>query len=245
MRIKHVLIAAIFCVAAVSLVQSQTAAPAPDQEIKFATQPYIPQDSNAIRVKATMVDINLVVRDAHGKAISGLTKDDFAIFDQGKPQKISMFTPELANPSVVTVQAPQTTAEAPVAPPAPLPAAPPRYLGFYFDDLNMKTGELVYVRKAAEAFVRNTMADTDRVAVFTSSATVTQQFTSNKEQLLAAIGQLLSHTHVTASGCPIMTPYEAYEIGIFWRENSDAMGLAISENGEHMCCGGAAACNMC
>ena len=238
MGVTRILIAAILCVFAGSLLQSQTAAPAPDEEIKFATQPYIPQDSNAIRVKATMVDINVVVRDSHGQVISGLTKDDFAIFDQGKKQKISLFTPELANPPVVQVQPPATTGEVPVAPPVALPAAPPRYLGLYFDDLNMKMGELVYVRKAAEAFVRNTMADTDRVAIFTSSATVTQQFTSNKEQLLAAIGQLLSHTRASASGCPIMTPYEAYQVGLFSRENNDALALAISENLQHMCCTG-------
>jgi len=238
MRAKRILIAAILCVFAVSLLQSQTGAPAPDEEIGFATQPYTPQDQNAIRVRATMVDINVVVRDSHGNAVSGLTKEDFAIFDQGKQQKISMFTPELANPPVVQVQPPATTAEAPAAPPVPLPAAPPRYLGFYFDDLNMKTGELVYLRKAAEAFVRNTMADADRVAVFTSSATVTQQFTSNKEQLLAAIAQLLSHTRVTPSGCPVMTPYEAYQIGLFSREKTDALGLAITENGMHHCCAG-------
>ena len=236
MRIKHVIIAAALCLSAVSLLQSQTAAP--DDEIKFGTQPYFPQDSNAIRVKATMVDVNVVVRDAHGKAISGLTKEDFAVFDQGKQQKISLFTPELANPPVVQMQAPATTAEAPTAPPAALPSAPPRYLGFYFDDTNMKTGELVYVRKAAEAFVRNTMADNDRVGIFTSSATVTQQFTSNKQQLLDALAQLLSHTHVSASGCPIMTPYEAYQIGLFSREHNDALGLAVSENGAHQCCAG-------
>ena len=234
MRIKHVVIAAIFCLSAVSFLQSQTTAP--DEEIKFGTQPYFPQDSNAIRVKATMVDVNVIVRDAQGKAIGGLTKEDFAIFDQGKQQKISLFTPELANPPVVRVQAPSTTAEAPTAPPLATPTAAPRYLGFYFDDTNMTMSQLVYVRKAAEAFVRNTMADTDRVGIFTSSATVTQQFTSNKQQLLVAIGNVLSHTHAVVSGCPVMTPYEAYQIGIFTREHGDALDLAVGENRRHRCC---------
>src|SRR5579863_5432996 len=108
MRIKHVLVGAIFCLSVVTLLQSQSAPTATD-EIKFASQPYIPQDTNAIRVKATMVDVNVVVRDSHGQAISGLTKEDFAIFDQGKKQKISMFSPELANPPAAQVRAPTTT----------------------------------------------------------------------------------------------------------------------------------------
>lgn len=236
MRLKHILIATIFCLAVVPILQSQTAA---EDEIKFASQPYAPQDPNAIRVKATMVDVNVVVRDSHGQAISGLTRDDFEIYDQGKKQKVTMFTPELAHPPVVQVQAALTTAAAPEVPtPAP-PSAPARYLGFYFDDTDMTMSQLVYVRKAAEVFVRNTMDETDRVAVFTSSATVTQQFTSNKQQLLDAIAKLLSHTHgQSASGCPVMTPYEAYEIGLFDREHSDALGLAVGENGHRQCCAG-------
>ncbi len=59
----------------------------------------------------------------------------------------------------------------------------------YFDDENISTGQLVYVRKAAEAYVNKNMEDTDRAAVFTSSETVTQQFTSNKQQILAALGK--------------------------------------------------------
>ena len=224
---KRVLIAALFCLAAVSLLQSQTAT---EDEIKIASQPYIPQESNAIRVKATMVDITVVVRDAKGQPISGLTRDDFEIYDQGKKQKISLFTPELAHPPVVTVQAPQTTAEAPAVPPPTPPSAPPRYLGFYFDDKNMSTGQLVYVRKAAEKFVRDNMEDSDRAAVFTSSATVTQQFTSNKQQILDALAKLLSHYHSQQmSVCPIITPYQAYQIGEFFDTHSDALDLAVGE----------------
>jgi VWFA-related protein len=237
MRTKHFFIATIFCLAAASLLQSQSA-PAPTDEIKFASQPYVPQDPTAIRVKATTVDITVVVRDSHGQAISGLTREDFEVYDQGKKQKITLFTPELAHPPVVQVAPPKTTAEAPAVPPAATAAAPPRYLGFYFDDINMTMSQLVYVRKAAETFVRNTMDETDRVAVFTSSASVTQQFTSNKQQLLDAIGQVITHTRMSASGCPIMTPYEAYEIGLFDREKNDALSLAIGENGGHQCCAG-------
>jgi hypothetical protein len=49
---------------------------------------------------------------------------------------------------------------------------------------------------------------------------------------------VLSHVHMSGSGCPIMTPYEAYQIGLFSRENNDAVSLAVGENGKHMCCSG-------
>lgn len=234
MRLKSILLAALITLAIVPLLQSQIAPSsiAPNEEIKIAAQPYVPQESNAIRVKATMVDVTVVVRDSRGKPISGLTKGDFEIYDEGKQQKISLFTAELAHPPVVKMQAPATTAEAPPVPPAAPPAPAPRFLGFYFDDKNMSTGQLVYVRKAAEKFVRENMEETDRAAVFTSSATVTQQFTSNKQEVLDALSKLLSHqlnAVALSSGCPIITPYQAYQITLFFDQPSEAQDLAITE----------------
>lgn len=227
MRLKPALLALILILIAVPFLQSQTT---PEPEIKIAAQPYVPQESNAIRIKTTMVDVTVVVRDAHGQPIAGLTKDDFQIFDEGKQQKISLFTPELAHPPIVKVEAPATTAEAPAIPPPAPPPTLPRYLGFYFDDKNMSAGQLVYVRKAAEKFVRDNMEETDRAGVFTSSATVTQQFTSNKQQLLDALAKLLAHERGQAfAGCPIITPYQAYNIGHFFNEHSEDMTIAISE----------------
>jgi VWFA-related protein len=236
MRLKPILIALIFCLIAVPLLRSQDTQQA-EPEIKVASQPYVPTDPNAIRVKSTMVDVTVVVRDAKGQPIAGLTQDDFQIFDQGKPQKIVLFTPELAHPLVANVAAPSTTAEAPEIPPSAPPPTQPRYLGFYFDDKNMSTGQLVYVRKAAEKFVRENLEETDRAGIFTSSATVTQQFTSNKQQLLDALSKLLAHPRgQAASGCPIITPYQAYQIGQFYSEHSEELSIAVAE---------AFACHVC
>jgi VWFA-related protein len=188
-----------------------------------------------------MVDVNVVVRDSHGKPISGLKKEDFEVYDQGKQQKISSFSAEVAHPNVV--QAPPTVSEAAVAPPPPPAPVPPRFLGMYFDDENLSTGQLVYVRKAAETFVNKNMEESDRAAVFTSSETVTQQFTSNRQQVLDALAKLLSHRHGdTVAGCPIITPYQAYEIELFFNEHNDAVELAMAEASKCGGCGDAPDC---
>jgi VWFA-related protein len=228
-RLKPLLIVTVAFAAAVPLLRSQNTQEAVP-EIKIASQPYIPTDPNAIRVKSTMVPVTVVVRNAKGQPIAGLAQDDFQIFDQGKQQKIILFTPELAQRPVAKVAALPPTAEAPAIPPPTTTPAPPRYLGFYFDDKNMSAGQLVYVRKAAETFVRENLEETDRAGIFTSSATVTQQFTSNKQQLLDALSKLLAHPHGQAvSGCPIITPYQAYQITLFYNTHSDALDLAIAE----------------
>jgi len=226
-RIKQLLPLVLVCLLVVPLLKGQSAPPTEEPEFRIASQEYIPQDAHAIRVQSTMVEVNVVVRDAKGKTISGLKREDFEVYDQGRQQKISSFTAELAHPPIAP---PPVVAEAAAAPPPPPPTVPPRYLGMYFDDVNISSGQLVYVRKAAEAYVNKNMEDTDRAAVFTSSETVTQQFTSNKQQILGALGKLLSHKHGdSVPGCPVITPYQAYEIGLFFNEHNDATDLAISE----------------
>jgi VWFA-related protein len=226
-RFKHFLLLVIVCVMVVSLLKGQSVPPAEEEEFKVASQAYVPQDPHAIRVQSTMVEVNVVVRDAKGKPISGLKREDFEVYDQGKQQKISLFTAELAHPPVAP---PPPVVEMAAAPPPPPPAVPPKYLGMYFDDQNMSMGQMVYIRKAAEAYVNKNMEDTDRAAVFTSSQAVTQQFSSNKQQILDALAKLSSHKRGdSVPGCPLITPYQAYEIELFFNEHNDATDLAVSE----------------
>jgi VWFA-related protein len=223
-RARKTLTLLFFCFLAVPLLQGQTTSSAPDDEIKFASQPFTPQDPHTIRVQSTLVDMTVVVRDAHGQPVNGLKKEDFELYDNGKKQNISYFSVEYAHPPAPA--APMTTAEAPVAPPPPVP---PRYIGVYFDDMNMSEPDIQYARKAAELFVRDNMEETDRAGVFTSSTTVTQQFTSNKQQLLGAVAKLLSHKKdATLHDCMNITPYQAYEIQQFRNEHTQAFDLALA-----------------
>src|SRR5438105_13885035 len=49
------------------------------------------QQPPVIRVTTRVVEVNVIVRDSRGP-VAGLTRDDFALFDKGKPQKITGFT---------------------------------------------------------------------------------------------------------------------------------------------------------
>ena len=66
--------------------QQSQAQPAP-QESTAA-----PQQKIAVEVK--VVNVLATVRDKHGKTIANLTKDDFALSEDGKPQTITYFTRE-------------------------------------------------------------------------------------------------------------------------------------------------------
>jgi Ca-activated chloride channel homolog len=49
------------------------------------------QELNAIRVNVRLVNVAFTVRDAQGKLVINLTKDDFEVFDDGQAQPISFF----------------------------------------------------------------------------------------------------------------------------------------------------------
>ena len=48
--------------------------------------------SVTFQVEVNYVDVDIVVTDEKGNFIPGLTRDDFEVFEDGKPQKIDMFS---------------------------------------------------------------------------------------------------------------------------------------------------------
>jgi VWFA-related protein len=65
------------------------------------------QQPAPIRVNVRLVQVNVIARDSSGGPITDLTKDDFELFDNGKPQAVSFFA----------LEAPVTSFN----PPTPLP----------------------------------------------------------------------------------------------------------------------------
>ncbi len=230
MRLK-ILTLLFACAVIVPFMQGQAAS---IEEVRFASQPYTPDENGTIRVQSTSVDLNVVVRDEDGRPVAGLNKEDFQIFDQGKKQNISAFSVEYANKLAAT---PSEKVETQRTAPPPVP---PRYLAMYFDDINMSTGDLAFARKAAMGFVSKNMSETDRGGVFTSSTTVTQQFTSNKQEILATLSKLTSHQQSALFGstaCPKITPYEAFQINATFDSHSDIFDMAVTESVQCHCQG--------
>ncbi len=54
------------------------------------------QEQPLVRVDTQMVEVDVVVRDGHGP-VSNLTKDDFTIFDEGRQQKVAVFSVRTGN----------------------------------------------------------------------------------------------------------------------------------------------------
>lgn len=194
------------------------------------------QDTPAtFKVRVNNVLVRVVVRDLHGKVVSNLKKEDFQLYDGRKLQTINSFATE--TPSTHAV--PLTTSPAPVsssseADPAAVKAAalPQRFVSMVFDDVHMVMEDAVFVRDSATRFF-GALAPSDRVAMYTTSGQLTQDFTDDHSLLAKALLGIVPRplTMHTSSDCPDMTYYEADLIA----NKNDLQALAVASDETLQC----------
>jgi VWFA-related protein len=139
----------------------------------------------------------VVVTDRSGRVVSGLTADDFELFEGGKKQQIVFFE------YVGKVKQIRLKGEAPKPEEAPLPPQGPgeadlrRIIAFVIDDLTIRNEDLYYVRQMLGVFVEKHMEPTDLVAIVRTvgGRGLLQQFTTSKEMLSRAITSLNPSSH--------------------------------------------------
>jgi len=149
----------------------------------------------SFRTKVNLVTVPVVVRDSKGNAVGNLTKENFFLFDKGKPQQISRFSIEKITS---TKEAAEKTAQAPAeGAPDPAVVIPERFVAVVFDDIHMGTNYLVKVREAADKFV-DALQPTDRVAVYSMSGEVNQDFTDDRQKLHFALARIRPNLLVRA-----------------------------------------------
>lgn len=205
-----------------------------EDEIRWGSRPYAPEPPNAIRVQSTLVQVPVLVTDSHGKPVAGLKQGDFHVFDKGREEALSFFQVEHAptgQPEVVTVSGTITPGTPPVAPPTP---PKPRYVAFFFDDDNLPMSDMVFAREAAKKYVQESLNPGDKIGIFTSSTTVSLNFTTNKQKLIETLDQLRTATKLQLSmACPKLDTHIAYLIYNHLDEDAHQYGLALT-----LACGG-------
>ena len=165
--------------------------------------------STTFKVRVNLVEVRVVVRDAQGHAVGNLKQEDFQIFDNGKPQIISRFSVEQAGakPPVIKEEA------SPEAPSGPTMVLPKRYIAYLFDDIHLQQADLMQVRNAANRHLQ-TLATTDRAAIFTTSGRVQLDFTDDRAKLQATLEQIrpTSIEESEQTKCPNVSYYMADQI---------------------------------
>ena len=158
------------------------------------------QQRGPVKFEATsqLVVVNVAAKDGRGQPIEGLNAADFIITEDGKPQQIKVFEYQRVEDNVLPPAAPVArAAAAPAAQIAPARAGAVKYkdrrlLVLFFDQAGMAVADQIRAQQAALKFLKTGLTQSDLVAVMTYSTTlsVLQDFTSDRDALAAVVQHL-------------------------------------------------------
>jgi len=183
------------------------------------------------RVRVNLVLVRAVVRDAAGKVVTNLKKEDFQLSDNRKPQVISTFsieTPESHKLASTTKPAEPSAEANPSGDSAAIAALPQRFVAVVFDDTDMLSEDVVWVRSAATRLFTS-LAPSDRVGIYSTSGQVTQEFTQEHESLQKSLLGIVPRP-VGGTGfheCPDISYYQADRIQNY--QDSQALAVATED----------------
>ena len=164
--------------------------------------------SPVFSVSTTLVQIDSVVTDSHGRQVTDLKADSFEVLIDGKPQTITNFSyVKLDSPDVNRTALSPSPQQASPSPANVLKAENVRRsMVLVVDDLSLSFESMYSVRRTLRKFIDEQMREGDLVAVWETgrSNSVFQQFTSDKRVLLAAIENL----HWNPNGLGLIDPFE-------------------------------------
>ena len=197
-------------------------------------KPPPPHDEpTTFKVNVKLVVVRAVVRDAQGHAVGNLRKEDFQIFDKGKPQVITQF--DVEQPGSLTAKARQKSEDnsgnlpGDAVSPTVTSAIPERFVAYVFDDVHLAFGDLAQLRQAAERHFAM-LRPTDRAAIFTTSGLKPLDFTDDRAQLHAALNNLRPNPVAgnPIQQCPDIGYYQADQI--INKNDPVALQVALQES---------------
>lgn len=146
------------------------------------------QQQPTFKVSVNVVDVDVMVKDAQGNFVTGLTADDFEVFEDGKPQAIQTFS---------YIELPRERLDRFRLAGVPVPAdvrsnrdvESGRVYIIVLDDLNVAPLRTAIVRRHARDFIERHFGPRDLAAVVVTSGRkdAAQEFTSDPALLLRAI----------------------------------------------------------
>ena len=127
-------------------------------------------ESGTLKVNVDLVTVEVAVKDKKGKPISGLKKEDFRLWVDGRKEDIVTADEIETNPSSGVSQV-------------------GKVILILFDDILISVSKAQHVREAAEAYVRQYMkaGDLAAVVVHGAKARIVQNFTQEQAKVIEAI----------------------------------------------------------
>ena len=194
-RFATIATAAVSLVLTVGLAGQQTS----QQTSQAASEPARPraaqpaeQPAVTFRVEVNYVEVDAIVTDERGNIVRDLTRDEFQILEDGKPQQVDLFA--LVDIPIERVERTVIT-RPPVEPDVRTNDRPfdGRLFVLVLDDMHTGSLRSGAVVRAAQQFVEQNLGANDMAAVVHVSGRTdsSQDFTSNKRLLNDAIGKFM------------------------------------------------------
>ena len=181
-------------------VSAQQPQPAPSQSPPGTTtaapqKPPAIDDQDVVRISTNLVQVDAVVTK-DGKQVTDLQADDFEIFEDGHPQKITQFAYISNVPSDAQSRAsrpsPRDKLGPPVVPTVVRSHDPRRTVAIVVDDLGLSFESMARMKDQLRKFIDNQLQPNDLVAIIRTGGEVgaLQQFTNDRRMLYSAIDHL-------------------------------------------------------
>jgi VWFA-related protein len=157
-----------------------------------AQTPQTQQPPVTFQVEVNYVDVDAVVTDENGNFVAGLTRDDFEVFEDGRPQKVEMFSfvelPVERHDRFAALG--RSVASDVTSNHRPFDG---RVYVLVLDDLDISPLRTSLLKKSAREFVEQHFGANDIAAVVYTSgrSDATQDFTGDRALLLSAIDKFI------------------------------------------------------
>ncbi len=145
---------------------AQSAGQSPSNDRSIAAASPADEPSTTLSVKVKVVNVLATVRDKHGKIVNGLTKNDFTLSEDGRPQTLKYFARETDLPLT---------------------------LGMLVDTSMSQRRVLTEERDASESFLAQVLREEEDKAFvihFDNEVELSQDLTASHEQLRNALESL-------------------------------------------------------
>jgi len=164
------------------------------QEAKTSPTPE-PEAGDVIRISSKLVLVDTIVLDKKGRPVTDLNADEFEIYQDGKPQKITNFA-FVNSPKNSVSNAPPLKSKADrktvPLPPVSVRSEQGRIITFVVDDKGMAEVGVGNARGEMKKFINEQMLPDDKVAIYRTrrGSNLLQTYTSNKEVLKRVIDKI-------------------------------------------------------